>query len=277
MTVNITGQLHQRWLSEQSDGVYDTPTANSTNATNGDSHFLATNSDVIRERPEGRQSSVHWRQPTFADEDDNNGYGVGTSMSAAFGPPGAPVTSMNIAYIVSPKTSIPNLNISVKVFDSNGDKIATLNLGGPSPPSLLVSGNGLFISNGENTPSLAKGTDFGTVPRGSTQTRTFNAIDEDPFFSPLPLPLAPGPPMFTGPFSLVGAFPSPSFYGGPFTIGLDTSVPGSYTGSISFPTNDPFNDPFTFALAARVVPEPSSVLLATFALFGVAGIARCRG
>jgi hypothetical protein len=270
--VSITGPIHQKWTSSSGDGVYDTPSPSSTSLTSADSHLLIPNNGIVG-TPATEDNSLTGSPLT---DNDSTGWGIGHSLSGAWAVNGIAVTSLDLAYIAARPSDFSQLQVSVTAADPTGQKYPKIVTGG-SPPNLLVLGNGMAIANRENMPSLADGTDFGTVPQGSTQTRTFNAIDFDPFFSLLPIPLALGAPTFTGPFSLVGTFPSPSFSGGPFTIGLDTSVPGTYTGSISFPSNDPFNDPFTFALAARVVPEPASVMLAAGGAIGFIGlVVGCR-
>ena len=254
--VSITAQLHQKWTDLAAGGAYQ-PSGNSGNMTGADSHLLAPGglfgSGPLEDNP-GTGS------PLSATNDNSTKWGVGTFLKGAWAVPGSAVSSLDLGYLVLPRGN-PNFAIDVKVGDPDGNTIGTLHRDGGAP-SVLVSGTGSFITNGKNMPSPADGTDFGAVQQGTTPTRTFSASDFDPFFvDPFPIPLLLGPATFTGPFSLVGTFPNSGFLGGPFTIGLNTSVAGTYTGSISFATNDPFNDPFTFALAARVVPEPASIIL----------------
>jgi hypothetical protein len=123
-----------------------------------------------------------------------------------------------------------------------------------------VAGNGILIDNGDNTPSLSDNTDFGMVPLGSVQERTFEITD-------LRFGTTLQPPVFTGPFSLVGDFPT-FVSGAPvsFTVGLNTSALGDVTGGISFGTDNPGQNPYHFALAAQIVPEPVSASMAAIAL-----------
>lgn len=50
VTVNINGQLHQRWTDPDDGGLHNA-TGNSTNQTNGDSHFMATASMLFASGP----------------------------------------------------------------------------------------------------------------------------------------------------------------------------------------------------------------------------------
>ena len=127
----IKGQLHQRWSASGSDGVYDTSTGNSTNATNGDSHFMAAAGMLFASGPtEDNPASFGppngGGSPLSPTNTVDTGWGVGTSMSAVFGPPGAALTPMNLAYIVIPKGTTPNLDIHANILNPNGDVIASL-------------------------------------------------------------------------------------------------------------------------------------------------------
>ena len=122
--MSISGQLHQRWVSTNYDGVYDTPTGNSTNQTNGDSHFMATAGMLFASGP--TEDNPATGSPLSPLNDDSTGRGVGTFMSATFGSPGTALTSMNVAYIVVPKGSEPNLDIQLQVFNPMGEIIEIL-------------------------------------------------------------------------------------------------------------------------------------------------------
>jgi len=139
-------------------------------------------------------------------------------------------------------------------------------------PMIDVLGNGMVIIDGDTTPSTADHTDFGTWFQGQVAQRTFtinNAGDAA---------LTLGAPTFTGPFSLVGAFPSSVAAAGNalFTVGMNTANLGNQAGGISFATNVTAKDPYNFSLAGRVIPEPATMSLVGLALVGVVGLARRR-
>jgi hypothetical protein len=118
---------------------------------------------------------------------------------------------------------------------------------------LQVLGNGHAIPNSDTTPNLLDNTQFGLVLQNSLQQRTFLLRNE----TATPINLAT--PTFTGPYSLVGEFPSSidPLADVPFTINLDTSAIGTQNGSISFENGDPYKSPYNFQLGAKVeAPTP---------------------
>jgi hypothetical protein len=137
---------------------------------------------------------------------------------------------------------------------------------GNNPPEISVRANGLFINDGDMTPSVFDGTDFG-YPHAlnSTDTQRFEIINSGDLLLQL------GTPVITGPFFLVGDFPTSAFRDREevFWIALDTSTPGKFQGSISFSNNDSTENPFNFALYGEVIPEPTAI-----SLF-VVGISAC--
>lgn len=133
-------------------------------------------------------------------------------------------------------------------------------------PEIAVSGNAQNIVDGDNTPSLLDGTDFGTVYQGVFATETFTISNSGT------VPLTLSAPIFTGDFSLTGLFPSSIAAGGSatFDILMDTSTPGLKLGTISFANNDGNENPFNFSLTGNVVvPEPATASLGMMALAGL--------
>src|SRR5262249_46853743 len=94
-------------------------------------------------------------------------------------------------------------------------------------------------------------TDFGHVAIGSIEKNQYFILNTGTSALTLESPI------FTGPFSLVGGFPTVVQQGQfiQFSVGLDTSAAGVYSGSISFANNDSARNPYNFALAATVVPD----------------------
>lgn len=258
--VTIRGQFHQRWIpGEDDNGVsFNIPTPNSANATNGDSHLRPAAGSLFGVAP--MEDNTGTGSPLVSNAAAY--YGVGNILSGQWSLP-TPSTNISVAYIVVPKNSLPTLDIRIRVTDPEGKAIGiakgcefTLAFCGPE---ISVSSNNIQIADGDGTPSVADNTDFGSTTVGTLQQRTFTIYND----SSTNLEL--GLPTFTGPFSLIGNFPS--LVGGAqsasFTVGLDTSVTGSFAGSVSFGTNVFLvNDPFNFSLAARVVPEPTSCWVA---------------
>jgi hypothetical protein len=265
--VQIAAPLHQRWTSSNFDGVYDTPTGNSTNVTNGDSHLSATAGALFGAPP--TEDNPFVGSPLSATNNDSTGYGVGTHLTGAFAPPGPALTSMNLAYIVIPKGAA--MDISIRVADPAGAILGTFTCAdlGCGGNVLGVAGNSLGIARGDMTPSLLDSTDFGSALRGSMQQRTFTVTNGSGALASL------GTPTLSGPYTIVGSFPHVIPAGGSvsFTVDMNTSAFGSFSGSISIPTSDSLND-YKFSLAGKVVPEPGSIMLALLAAIGLVGFTR---
>jgi hypothetical protein len=264
--VQIAAPLHQRWAASNFDGVYDTPTGSSTNATNGDSHLSAPPSYLFGAPP--LEDNPFVGSPLSATNNDSTGYGIGTHLSSSFAPPGPAVTSMNLAYIVIPKGAA--MDIKVRIADPVGAILGTLTCsdffcGGNV---LGIAGNSLGIARGDMTPSLLDGTDFGSALRGSVQQRTFTVSNSSGALASL------GTPTLSGPYTIVGSFPHviPARGSVSFTVDMNMSAFGSFPGSISIPTSDSLTD-YSFSLAGKVVPEPASVVLALVAAMGFSGLA----
>ena len=258
----ITGPLHQRWTSSNSDGVYDTATGNSTNTTNGDSHFMATASMLFASGP--TEDNPFTGSPLSPSNTADTGYGVGTSMSAVFGPPGAAVTSLNLAYIVIPKGSESSLTYHVNVLNPNGDIIATLdNSPFPLPPLPPVVTNLLL----DRRFFCLNCTVSGQVTATNNPTSWAPALNSLVLQSYTPNYGASGG---LGPIAATSWDPATQQFswnttgakGGDYVWGVSaTNAGGTGNGTITVHI-------FT--------PEPSSLLLAALAVLGVIGFARFR-
>ena len=267
--VQIHGPLHQRWASSNSDGVYDTATGNSTNAANGDSHFMATNTMLFASGPTEDNPATFaplgGGSPLSPTNTVDTGYGVGTSMSAVFGPPGAQVTSMNIAYIVIPKRTLPNLNFSVKVFNPNGDLIATIDSSDFPLP-------GVFEPPVVNNLDLTNPLDCLNCTVSGQVTATNNPTSWAPALNSLVLQsytpnygasggLGPIAATSWDPVTQQFSWNTTGAKGGDYVWGVSaTNLGGTGNGTIT---------------VHILTPEPSSLLLAALAVLGVNCRFRC--
>jgi hypothetical protein len=260
--VRIYGALHQRWV----DLV---PSPNGAAADGkGDSHLTMPAGALPAILP--RENNLGVGSP-LPDDPGVVDYGVGSELLAAWGIPSALAASNTpIGYLVVPRNAAQSLKIAIQVAGGTGgnsDILAGINSDCAgfvcNAPNLDVIGKHHDIVDGDLAPSLLDGSDFGVVTQGSSQFRTFTLNSAGTGA------LALGTPIITGPFSLSSVWPSqlPQNNYNDFNIQLNTSVPGIYSGSISFTTNDPLAPTFNFALSATVVPEPTSG-----ALFGVAAL-----
>jgi hypothetical protein len=123
-------------------------------------------------------------------------------------------------------------------------------------PEIAVRGNGNDVADGATTTSISNNTDFGDRVQNSVASVQFEIINSGGGTLTL------SQPIFTGPFSLNGSFPttvapnSSAF----FSVLMSTVNNGSFTGSISFANTDADETPFNFGLSGSV-PEPTSLML----------------
>ena len=268
--VSITGQLHQRWSSTNSDGMYDTPTANSANAANGDSHFMATHTMLFASGPTEDNPATFaplgGGSPLSPTNTVDTGYGVGTSMSAVFGIPGPAATSMNLAYIVIPKGSESSLNIDVKVADPNGDIVSVL-----SVCNFLACG-------GE--PAVVTPLELFSYFPGTTVSGTVTATNNPTSWGPAlnSLVLQSYTPNYGAPAGAPGLSIQPTWDPATqqFSWNTQGSTRGDYVWGVSATNAGGTGNGLITAHLALLDPEPSSFVLAALGMVGTVGFTRCR-
>jgi hypothetical protein len=267
--VRIQGALHQRWTDIDADGIPDPTPIGPVADGKGDSHFTSPGTAAYGLGPFENNSGIGSPLPDVPGLRD---YGVGSILRGAYTIPGPAATQYDIAYVVVPRGTVSQLKFNVFAATPTGNILPPINSECPgsicTTPNIDVNGRDMDIASGDMTPSLLDGTDFGTVTKGSLQQHTFEV------FSAGLGDLKMGVPTFTGPFSLASTFETsiPESLSRTFTARLNTSVPGTYIGSISISTNDPTAPQFNFKLSATVVPEPANIVLAAIAMMGYVGL-----
>ncbi len=125
-------------------------------------------------------------------------------------------------------------------------------------PEIIVEGLGRNIADGDLTPSVDDGTDFGSriAQNGAAPRRTFtvrNTGKADLTLGILDLPEG---------FTLVEALDTTLAAGqsDTFTVELRTDVAKTYDGYISFTTNDADENPFYFKVTGTVLTPPEIVV-----------------
>lgn len=119
----------------------------------------------------------------------------------------------------------------------------------PAAPDVAVFGDEILITDGDTTPRVADGTDFGTAAQGgATISRTFTVTNTG--VGTLTLSGLVVPTGFTiteGLSSSLAAGASDTF-----TIRLETSSLGTKAGNVSFNNNSAGESPYTFRIAGIV-------------------------
>ncbi|MCL5280945.1 MAG: choice-of-anchor D domain-containing protein, partial [Planctomycetes bacterium] len=150
----------------------------------------------------------------------------------------------------------PNGTWRLEITDTASGDVGTLNswalriTTAAAAPEIQVTGNGISISDGDVTPSVAEGTDFGTIVQASpTVSRTFTVYNGGS--ATLTLGSVTVPAGFTVTESLSGSLaPGAS---DTFTVRLDNATVGIKSGDVSFSTNDADENPFNFRITGVVL------------------------
>jgi hypothetical protein len=131
----------------------------------------------------------------------------------------------------------------------------------PAEPSAAISYNAVAVVNGDRSTSMANGTDLGSTAQGGAPVaHTFTISNTGNAYLNLGVISLPAG------FSLVGS-PSASIAAGgttSFTLGLGTSYFGVFSGIVSFATNDPYNNPYTFEVTGTVTAAPAPITGVTY-------------
>jgi len=138
-------------------------------------------------------------------------------------------------------------------FDATG--VSTMN-----GPDVAVSGSSASINSGDTNPSSAGDTDFGSAPQGSAPVAVTYFISN------------PGDSNLLG-LAFTSDHPDVSFSGQPstispggklsFTVNFSPNALGQQIATISIASNDPNENPFTFAVRLQVdrpATEPPAII-----------------
>ncbi|MBM4020465.1 MAG: choice-of-anchor D domain-containing protein, partial [Planctomycetes bacterium] len=142
------------------------------------------------------------------------------------------------------------------IGDIAGNNLATVTWSytveiAPAPfPEIVVEGlNSRNIADDDTTPSAADGTDFGTVVQTSTEpSQTFTVRNTGTEALTLGVPTLPAGYTITE--ALNSSIPADG--SDTFTVQLSTANSGTFTGDISFTTNDSDENPFNFTITGTV-------------------------
>lgn len=124
--------------------------------------------------------------------------------------------------------------------------------GATNAPEIGVSGNGIVIVDGDSTPAIPDGTQFGWINAGQSVTRTFTVNNSGSAVLTLQTPQLPFG------FSLTEPLASQLAPGvnDTFTVSFSPQGAGTYSGEISIGNNDSDENPYNFAIQGSVsAPE----------------------
>ena len=144
------------------------------------------------------------------------------------------------------KISIANDDSNESPYDFDIKAIAT------SPPEINVTGLGVSIPDGDNTPSTLDGTDFGSVAPNVIMTRTFTVTNSGAGS------LSLGTPLMAGGFSM-GSDSLVSTLGpgmsDTFSVNFSSATSGTFTSTVTINNNDSDEAPYDFSVKAFIGPE----------------------
>ncbi len=128
--------------------------------------------------------------------------------------------------------------------------------GGGGGAEITVLGNGISIADGDTTPSITDGTDFGSVPQtGAAISRVFTVRNDGNWTLELGEVAVPtGFWVAEGLSHRLAAGASDTF-----TVQLDVKVLGTRTGDVSFTSNDSDESPFNFRIIGTVTAPVAEV------------------
>ena len=127
-------------------------------------------------------------------------------------------------------------------------------------PEIDVQGNSITIPNGDSSPQLADGTDFGTITQGNTVDRTFTVRN----IGNLSLNLGGSPRVSISgthaadfsvtqqPAASIGTSSNSTFI-----VRFDPNGDGERTATLSIANDDPDENPYTFAIKGNVPTGPA--------------------
>jgi hypothetical protein len=119
-----------------------------------------------------------------------------------------------------------------------------------------VSHNGQPVANGSSNITISEGTNFGTTAEGGAPVSSSFTITNSGNAT-----LVLGTVSVPGGFSLLGT-PSATVLAGAsttLTIGLGTTVPGTFAGEVVFSTSDPNNPSYSFEVAGAITAAPAPI------------------
>ncbi|MGE3807337.1 MAG: choice-of-anchor D domain-containing protein, partial [Gemmataceae bacterium] len=166
--------------------------------------------------------------------------------------------TQGFAFAASNKSGAsPNQTVSWTITSPPAEQLVihqALNLNQVHPPEMDVQGNGTSIADGDNTPTTADDTDFGSVNDTSGSVAHTFTISNNNGAGDAALSLSGSPRVQIsggdGAFS-VTQLPAATINPGgatTFKITFDPSIAGTHTATVSIANNDSDENPYNFAI-----------------------------
>ncbi|MCB0472665.1 MAG: choice-of-anchor D domain-containing protein, partial [Flavobacteriaceae bacterium] len=183
-----------------------------------------------------------------------NDLGSGTSDWSTTSPSFsvAPLASSTFNVTFNPST-LGTQTVEVSVTSNDPDESPyTFNIQGVGIEStMVITGNGVPIANGDTSPDVADDTDFGTTSIGNPVVHQFTITNNNTtdLFVSLP-PAINDLGTGTSDWSTTNPlFQIPPSSSSTFDITFNPSTPGAQSVEISISSSDPSNDPYTFVVS----------------------------
>lgn len=187
---------------------------------------------------------------------DANDFSVDSSAVPSILSPGAQTSISVISHASSGDTRLANVRIRSADADEGTFDIA---LKAEFTVAMVVTGNGVTIANGDDTPNLADHTDFGSLAFPATFTRTFTIRNLGTGTLRVSAPSLANPFYF----SVIQAPPATIAAGESASFQVRFAPPqafGPMQNAISFTSNDVAQSPFSFTIKARTrQPGPGDI------------------
>jgi len=156
-------------------------------------------------------------------------------------------------------TTATNISFKLHIKRTGGGlaRLGALFLGSVGGSEMTALGrNGAKIENGDSTPLMADGTDFGVWAIGQAVTNTFtisNSGADGLVLSGVPVVEIAGD---TNDFTFVGVTATniPAGSNALMRIAFSPAVPGTRMATVSIPNNDPLANPYNFTIAGGYHP-----------------------
>ncbi|WP_298326140.1 choice-of-anchor D domain-containing protein [uncultured Dokdonia sp.] len=246
------------------DNAYTNNTAISTNLILGSNYNFILEGNSDGNFAYGTRMWIDWNQDgTFNTTDEQ--YEPGTLVNAASQP--SSLSPLAISVPVGATLGSTRMRVSMRfgVFpaacDTNFDgevEDYTINVTSATPqPEIAIFGSGTEITDGDTTPIVGDGTDFGTITAGSILNRTYTITNTGTATLNLSGSILGGASPTS--YSITSPPPATIVAGASanFTITYNPTLGGVHNATFSVTNNDSNENPYNFSITGTATgPQP---------------------